>query len=289
MKGIILAGGAGTRLYPLTIAVSKQLLPVNDKPMIYYPLSTLISANIKEVLIISTPEDIGLYKRLLGNGARIGIKIDYAIQAKPEGLAQAFIIGKDFIGNDNVCLILGDNVFYGSGLDAELQRIKDSVEKNSQAYIFGYKVKDPERYGVAEFNNKFEILGIEEKPKTPKSNHAIVGLYFYPNNVIDVVKKVKKSNRGELEITSLNNLYIQDKSLKIKLLKNNFFWLDTGTHDSINEASLFIKTIENRENIKIGCIEKTALDRNFISKDDLKKSIEYYGDNEYSQYLKKLS
>lgn len=289
MKGIILAGGAGTRLYPLTIAVSKQLLPVNDKPMIYYPLSTLISANIKEVLIISTPEDIGLYKRLLGNGARIGIKIDYAIQAKPEGLAQAFIIGKDFIGNDNVCLILGDNVFYGSGLDAELQRIKDSVEKNSQAYIFGYKVKDPERYGVAEFNNKFEILGIEEKPKNPKSNHAIVGLYFYPNNVIDLVKKVKKSNRGELEITSLNNLYIQDNSLKIKLLKNNFFWLDTGTHDSINEASLFIKTIENRENIKIGCIEKTAFDRNFISKDDLKKSIEYYGDNEYSQYLKKLS
>ncbi len=289
MKGIILAGGSGTRLYPLTIAVSKQLLPVNDKPMIYYPLSTLISANIKEILIISTPEDIGLYKRLLGDGSRIGVKIDYAIQEKPEGLAQAFIIGKDFIGEDSVCLILGDNVFHGNGLDSKIKQIKESVDSNVEAYIFGYKVKNPERYGVAEFNKELDILGIEEKPKKPKSNYAVVGLYFYPNNVINLVNQVQKSERGELEITTLNNLYIEENSLKIKLLENNFFWLDTGTHDSINEASIYIKTIENRENIKIGCIEKTALDRNFISKDDLKKSIEYYGDNEYSQYLKKLS
>lgn len=289
MKGIILAGGSGTRLYPLTIAVSKQLLPINDKPMIYYPLSTLLSAGIKDILIISTPKDIDSYERLLGDGSKIGVKISYKIQERPEGLAQAFIIGKEFIKDENVCLILGDNVFYGNGLDSQLEKIKESVSKKNEAYIFGYKVKDPQRFGVAEFNDSYQILGIEEKPVKPKSNYAIVGLYFYPNDVVKYVDKIEKSARGELEITSLNNLFLNDKRLNIELLDNNFFWLDTGTHNSIIEASAFIQSVEQKENIKVGCIEEVAYKQNFISKKDLKDCINQYGDNEYSEYLKRIT
>ena len=289
MKGIILAGGSGTRLHPLTIAVSKQLLPINDKPMIYYPLSTLLSARIKDILIISTPEDIDSYERLLGDGSKIGVKISYKIQEKPEGLAQAFIIGKEFIKDENVCLILGDNVFYGNGLDSQLEKIKESVNKKNEAYIFGYKVKDPQRFGVAEFNDSYQILGIEEKPINPKSNYAIVGLYFYPNDVVKHVNKVEKSERGELEITSLNNLFLKENKLNIELLDNNFFWLDTGTNNSILEASAFIQSVEKKENIKVGCIEEVAYKKNFISKKELNNCIDQYGDNEYSRYLKKIT
>tara|TARA_B100001057_G_C22863311_1_gene955492 strand:+ start:1269 stop:2138 length:870 start_codon:yes stop_codon:yes gene_type:complete len=287
MKGIILAGGSGTRLHPLTIAVSKQLLPINDKPMIYYPLSTLLSAGIKDILIISTPEDIDSYERLLGDGSKIGVKISYKIQEKPEGLAQAFIIGKEFIKEENVCLILGDNVFYGNGLDSQLEKIKESVNKKNEAYIFGYKVKDPQRFGVAEFNDSYQILGIEEKPVKPKSNYAIVGLYFYPNDVVKHVNKIEKSARGELEITSLNNLFLNDKRLNIELLDNNFFWLDTGTNNSMIEASAFIKSLEQEKDIKVGCIEEIALRKNFISKTKLKELLQEVGESDYYNYLRK--
>lgn len=287
MKGIILAGGSGTRLHPLTIAVSKQLLPINDKPMIYYPLSTLLSASIKDILIISTPEDIDSYERLLGDGSKIGVKISYKIQEKPEGLAQAFIIGKEFIEDENVCLILGDNVFYGNGLDSQLEKIKESVSKKNEAYIFGYKVKDPQRFGVAEFNDSYQILGIEEKPVKPKSNYAIVGLYFYPNDVIKHVNKIEKSARGELEITSLNNLFLNNKRLNIELLDNNFFWLDTGTNDSMIKASAFIQSLEQEKNIKVGCIEEIALRKKFISKTKLKELLQEVGESDYYNYLRK--
>lgn len=287
MKGIILAGGSGTRLHPLTIAVSKQLLPINDKPMIYYPLSTLLSAGIKDILIISTPEDIDAYERLLGDGSKIGVKISYKIQEKPEGLAQAFIIGKEFIKDENVCLILGDNVFYGNGLDSQLEKIKESVSKKNEAYIFGYKVKDPQRFGVAEFNDNYQILGIEEKPVKPKSNYAIVGLYFYPNDVINHVNKIEKSARGELEITSLNNLFLNDKRLNIELLDNNFFWLDTGTNNSMIEASAFIQSLEKEKDIKVGCIEEIALRKKFISKTQLKELLQEVGESDYYNYLRK--
>ena len=287
MKGIILAGGSGTRLHPLTIAVSKQLLPINDKPMIYYPLSTLLSAGIKDILIISTPEDIDAYERLLGDGSKIGVKISYKIQEKPEGLAQAFIIGKEFIKDENVCLILGDNVFYGNGLDSQLEKIKESVSKKNEAYIFGYKVKDPQRFGVAEFNDNYQILGIEEKPVKPKSNYAIVGLYFYPNDVIKHVNKIEKSARGELEVTSLNNLFLNDKRLNIELLDNNFFWLDTGTNNSMIEASAFIQSLEQEKDIKVGCIEEIALRKKFISKTKLKELLQEVGESDYYNYLRK--
>ncbi len=288
MKGIILAGGSGSRLYPITRGISKQLIPINDKPMIYYPLSTLMEGNIKEILIISTPEDIESYKRLLGDGSLLGLKISYKVQPSPDGLAQAFILGREFIGNDSVCLILGDNVFCGKKISNLILDTSHNVENEQRANIFGYKVKDPQRYGVAEFDNKMNILSIEEKPKNPKSNYAIVGLYCYPNDVIEKVNNVVPSNRGELEITSLNDLYLKENLLKIKLLDDDFFWLDTGTHESLIEAGNFVRTIENRENNKIACIEEIAYKNGWISEKELIENIEKLGDNQYSQYLSRL-
>jgi len=288
MKGIILAGGSGSRLYPITKGISKQLIPINDKPMIYYPLSTLMEGNIKEILIISTPEDIESYKRLLGDGSLLGLKISYKVQPSPDGLAQAFILGKEFIGNDSVCLILGDNVFCGKKISNLILDTLHNVENEERANIFGYKVKDPQRYGVAEFDNKMNILSVEEKPQNPKSNYAIVGLYCYPNDVIEKVNNVVPSDRGELEITSLNDLYLKDNLLKIKLLDDDFFWLDTGTHESLIEAGNFVRTIENRENNKIACIEEIAYKNGWISEEQLIENIEKLGDNQYSQYLSRL-
>lgn len=288
MKGIILAGGSGSRLYPITKGISKQLIPINDKPMIYYPLSTLMEGNIKEILIISTPEDIESYKRLLGDGSLLGLKISYKVQPSPDGLAQAFILGKEFIGNDSVCLILGDNVFCGKKISNLILDTLHNVENQQRANIFGYKVKDPQRYGVAEFDNKMNILSVEEKPKNPKSNYAIVGLYCYPNDVIEKVNNVVPSDRGELEITSLNDLYLKENLLKIKLLDDDFFWLDTGTHESLIEAGNFVRTIENRENNKIACIEEIAYKNGWISEKQLIENIEKLGDNQYSQYLSRL-
>ncbi len=288
MKGIILAGGSGSRLYPITRGISKQLIPINDKPMIYYPLSTLMEGNIKEILIISTPEDIESYKRLLGDGSLLGLKISYKVQPSPDGLAQAFILGREFIGNDSVCLILGDNVFCGKKISNLILDTSHNVENEQRANIFGYKVKDPQRYGVAEFDNKMNILSIEEKPKNPKSNYAIVGLYCYPNDVIEKVNNVVPSIRGELEITSLNDLYLKENLLKIKLLDDDFFWLDTGTHESLIEAGNFVRTIENRENNKIACIEEIAYKNGWISEKELIENIEKLGDNQYSQYLSRL-
>lgn len=288
MKGIILAGGSGSRLYPITKGISKQLIPINDKPMIYYPLSTLMEGNIKEILIISTPEDIESYKRLLGDGSLLGLKISYKIQPRPDGLAQAFILGKEFIGDDSVCLILGDNVFCGNKISNLILDTIHNVENEKKANIFGYKVKDPQRYGVAEFDNNMNILSVEEKPKNPKSNYAIVGLYCYPNDVIKKVNDIVPSNRGELEITSLNELYLKENLLKIKLLDDDFFWLDTGTHESLIEAGNFVRTIENRENNKIACIEEIAFKNGWISEQDLIANIEKLGDNQYSQYLSRL-
>tara|TARA_Y100001935_G_scaffold1636_1_gene1475 strand:+ start:9565 stop:10434 length:870 start_codon:yes stop_codon:yes gene_type:complete len=288
MKGIILAGGSGSRLYPITKGISKQLIPINDKPMIYYPLSTLMEGNIKEILIISTPEDIESYKRLLGDGSLLGLKISYKVQPSPDGLAQAFILGKEFIGNDSVCLILGDNVFCGKKISNLILDTLHNVENEQKANIFGYKVKDPQRYGVAEFDKKMNILSVEEKPKNPKSNYAIVGLYCYPNDVIEKVDNVVPSDRGELEITSLNDLYLKENLLKIKLLDDDFFWLDTGTHESLIEAGNFVRTIENRENNKIACIEEIAYKNGWISEKQLIENIEKLGDNQYSQYLSRL-
>ena len=288
MKGIILAGGSGSRLYPITKGISKQLIPINDKPMIYYPLSTLMEGNIKEILIISTPEDIESYKRLLGDGSLLGLKISYKVQPSPDGLAQAFILGKEFIGNDSVCLILGDNVFCGKKISNLILDTLHNVENEQKANIFGYKVKDPQRYGVAEFDKKMNILSVEEKPKNPKSNYAIVGLYCYPNDVIEKVDNVVPSDRGELEITSLNDLYLKENLLKIKLLDDDFFWLDTGTHESLIEAGNFVRTIENRENNKIACIEEIAYKNGLISEKQLIENIEKLGDNQYSQYLSRL-
>ncbi|MGJ1205942.1 glucose-1-phosphate thymidylyltransferase RfbA [Sphingobacterium lactis] len=288
MKGIILAGGSGTRLHPLTQVVSKQLLPVYDKPMIYYPLSVLLLAGIKEVLIISTPQDLPNFQRLFGDGSQLGISIQYAEQPSPDGLAQAFIIGADFIGDDDVCLILGDNIFYGAGLQQQLLEAKAKVENNEQAVVFGYYVDDPERYGVAAFDSNGKVLDIEEKPKSPKSNYAIVGLYFYPNSVVEVAKGVKPSDRGELEITTVNQEYLKQDVLQLQLLGRGFAWLDTGTHESLSEATEFIKTIEKRTSLKVACLEEIALSKGYIQKDELYNRVKDLK-GVYFDYLKKIS
>ena len=288
MKGIILAGGLGSRLYPTTKVISKQLLPVYDKPMIYYPLSLLMMSKIRDILIISTPQDIHLYQRLLGNGSSIGIKLTYLEQPKPEGLAQAFILGKDFIGNDNVCLVLGDNIFYGQGFSFLIQAAMERATQEQKATIFGYYVKDPQRYGVVLFNDKKEVIEIQEKPLNPKSNFAVIGLYFFPNRVIEIAKKIKPSERGELEITEVNNYFLKEKSLKVELMDKEFVWLDTGTQDSLLEASNFIKTIEKRQGLKIACIEEIAIKKGYILKSDLRNIINSMGNSNYSKYLKKL-
>ncbi|OCK43126.1 glucose-1-phosphate thymidylyltransferase [Tenacibaculum soleae] len=288
MKGIILAGGSGTRLYPITKGVSKQLLPVYDKPMIYYPLSVLMLAGINEVLIISTPDDLPNFEKLLGNGTGLGIQLSYAEQPSPDGLAQAFIIGEDFIGNDDVCLILGDNIFYGHGLPEMLQTAKYNVINDKKATVFGYYVKEAQRYGVVDFDEKGNALSIIEKPEHPKSNYAVVGLYFYPNNVIKVAKKVKPSKRGELEITSINQHYLLENNLKVALMGRGFAWLDTGTHDSLLEASQFIETIEKRQGLKVACLEEIALYMGYITKEQVKKLAAPLSKNGYGQYLLNL-
>ena len=288
MKGIILAGGSGTRLYPITKGVSKQLLPVYDKPMIYYPLSVLMLAGIKEILIISTPEDLPNFEKLLGNGTDLGIQLNYAEQPSPDGLAQAFIIGKEFIGNDDVCLILGDNIFYGHGFPEMLQSAKEAVTNAKKATVFGYYVKDAQRYGVVDFDDKGNALSIIEKPAHPKSNYAVVGLYFYPNNVIDIAKKVQPSERGELEITSVNQHYLENDALKVQLMGRGFTWLDTGTHDSLLEASQFIETIEKRQGLKVACLEEIALYMGYITKAQVRKLAESLRKNGYGQYLLNL-
>lgn len=288
MKGIILAGGSGTRLHPLTQVVSKQLLPVYDKPMIYYPLSVLMLSGIQEVLIISTPVDLPNFKRLFGDGSQLGISISYAEQPSPDGLAQAFIIGEEFIGSDDVCLILGDNIFYGAGLQLQLLDAKKKVEENKQAVVFGYFVDDPERYGVAAFDESGRVTDIEEKPKEPKSNYAIVGLYFYPNTVVEIAKNVKPSDRGELEITTVNQEYLNQDNLQLQLLGRGFAWLDTGTHESLSEATEFIKTIEKRTSLKVACLEEIALSKGYIEKEDLYNRVKDLK-GIYFDYLKKIS
>ena len=285
MKGIILAGGSGTRLYPITKGVSKQLVPIYDKPMIYYPLSVLMLAGIKEVLIISTPQDLPRFEELLGDGSDIGMKFSYVVQPSPDGLAQAFILGDEFIGDDDVCLILGDNIFYGHGLTELLATsVKNAVEDNN-ATVFGYYVKDPERYGVAEFNDAGVVTSIEEKPTIPKSNYAVVGLYFYPNDVIKKAKNIKPSDRGELEITTLNQDYLKEKRLKVELMGRGYAWLDTGTHESLLEASQFIQTIENRQSLKVACLEEIAYEQGYITKEKLLELAQPLKKNQYGQYL----
>ena len=289
MKGIILAGGSGTRLYPVTKVGSKQLLPIYDKPMVYYPLSTLMLAGIKDVLIISTPEDTPKYESLLGNGKQIGMKFSFKIQTSPDGLAQAFIIGISFIKDENVCLILGDNVFYGGNLRKKLQDTVSEVESNNNAVVFGYFVNDPERYGVVEFNNKGDAISIEEKPNKPKSNYAVSGLYFYPNDVISIVKKQKPSPRGELEITDVNKSYLHQDRLKVEQMGRGYAWLDTGTHDSLLEASQFVQTLEKRQGMKISCIEEIAFRMGYIDKDKLRFLGNKMENNQYGQYLLKIA
>ncbi|MDY0781377.1 glucose-1-phosphate thymidylyltransferase RfbA [Tenacibaculum sp. IB213877] len=288
MKGIILAGGSGTRLYPITKGVSKQLLPVYDKPMIYYPLSVLMLAGIKEILIISTPEDLPNFQKLLGTGNELGISISYNEQPSPDGLAQAFIIGKEFIGNDDVCLILGDNIFYGHGFPEMLQKAINNLKNEAKATVFGYNVKDPQRYGVVEFDGEENVISIEEKPERPKSNYAVVGLYFYPNNVIQIAENVQPSERGELEITSVNQEYLSQNNLKVELLGRGFAWLDTGTHDSLLEASQFIETVEKRQGLKVACIEEIAYYMGYIDANQLKKLAQPLLKSDYGQYLLRL-
>ena len=288
MKGIILAGGSGTRLYPITKGVSKQLLPVYDKPMIYYPLSVLMLAGIKEILIISTPEDLPNFQKLLGDGSDIGLKLSYAVQPRPDGLAQAFIIGEDFIGTDNVCLVLGDNIFYGYGFSKTLQNARKNVIKGKST-VFGYYVNDPERYGVAEFDSDGIVTSVEEKPINPKSNYAVVGLYFYTNDVIQIAKQIKPSHRGELEITSVNQEYLKQQNLKVELLGRDFSWLDTGTHDSLMQSGQFIETIEKRQGLKVACLEEIAYRMNYINKEQLKQLAEPLKKNGYGQYLLDLA
>ncbi len=285
MKGIILAGGSGTRLHPLTISLSKQLLPIYDKPMIYYPLSVLMLAGITEVLIISTPADLPNFQKLFGDGNQIGLKISYKVQPSPDGLAQAFILGEDFIGNDDVCLILGDNIFYGSGLQKLLLQSVNFVKNNNKALIFGSYVNDPKRYGVAEFDEEKKVISIEEKPNRPKSNYAVVGLYFYPNSVIDIAKQVKPSDRGELEITSVNQEYLKNEQLILQVLSRGYAWLDTGTHEALTEATEFVKAIEKRTSLKIACLEEIALKLKLVSKERIQENI-HNSKGDYFDYIK---
>lgn len=285
MKGIVLAGGSGTRLYPITKGISKQLLPIYDKPMIYYPISVLIKAGIKEILIISTPHDLPGFKRLLGDGIKLGLSFTYAEQPSPDGLAQAFIIGKEFIGNDSVCLVLGDNIFYGYGFKELVKKARKNVEVNNKATVFGYYVNDPQRYGVAEFDQNGNVLSIEEKPTMPKSNYAVVGLYFYPNSVVNIAKTIKPSSRGELEITSVNKEYLKQSKLMANIMDRGYAWLDTGTHDSLAEAGEFVKALEKRQGLKIGCIEENCLEQGFISKEDALAIGKELSKTEYGKYL----
>ena len=285
MKGIILAGGSGTRLYPITKGVSKQLVPIYDKPMIYYPLSVLMLAGITEVLIISTPTDLPRFEQLLGDGSDIGMQFSYVVQPSPDGLAQAFILGEEFIGDDDVALVLGDNIFYGHGLTQMLATSVANAKEHNAATVFGYYVKDPERYGVAEFDEEGTVISIEEKPQNPKSNYAVVGLYFYPNDVVKKAKEVKPSERGELEITTLNQMYLEEKRLKVELMGRGYAWLDTGTHESLLEASNFIQTIENRQGLKVACIEEIAYEMGYISKEELIELAQPLKKNQYGQYL----
>ena len=288
MKGLILAGGSGSRLYPITKGVSKQLLPVYDKPMVYYPLSALLLAGIREILVISTPEDLPGFRRLLGDGSDYGVRIDYAAQPSPDGLAQAFLIGEDFLGGDSACLVLGDNIFYGSGFTGLLREAVRTAEEDGKATVFGYRVDDPGRYGVAEFDDEGNCLSIEEKPAHPKSNYAVVGLYFYPNKVVDVAKGIRPSARGELEITSVNQCFLQSGELKVQTLQRGFAWLDTGTHDSLAEASIFVEVIEKRQGLKIACLEGIAYRNGWITSDKLRALAEPMLKNQYGQYLLKL-
>ena len=289
MKGIVLAGGSGTRLYPITKGVSKQLLPIYDKPMVYYPISVLMLAGIRDILIISTPQDLPAFRRLLGDGSDYGVNFQYAEQPSPDGLAQAFIIGADFIGSDSACLVLGDNIFYGSGFRSLLKAAVASAEQEGKASVFGYKVSDPQRYGVAEFDAQGNCLSIEEKPANPKSDYAVVGLYFYPNKVVDIARTIKPSARGELEITSVNQAFLAEKNLLVHSFSRGFAWLDTGTHDSLAEASIFVETIEKRTGLKIACLESIALENGWITKEDLKRMAQPMIKNQYGQYLLKLA
>ena len=289
MKGIVLAGGSGTRLYPITKGISKQLIPIYDKPMIYYPVSVLMLAGIKEILIISTPFDLPGFKRLLGDGSSFGVRFEYAEQPSPDGLAQAFIIGEKFIGNDSVCLVLGDNIFYGAGFSSLLQNSVQMAEKENKATVFGYYVNDPERYGVAEFDKTGKCLSIEEKPEHPKSNYAVVGLYFYPNSVVEIAKNIKPSPRGELEITTVNQCFLKEDNLMVQTLQRGFAWLDTGTHDSLSEASTFIECIEKRQGLKVACLEEIAYKKGWINTEKLREEAQPMIKNNYGKYLLQLA
>ena len=288
MKGIVLAGGSGTRLYPVTKGVSKQLLPIYDKPMVYYPISTLMMAGIRDILVISTPQDLPYFKRLLGDGSDFGVKLSYAEQPSPDGLAQAFVIGKDFIGDDSVCLVLGDNIFHGASFSSLLKEAVKNVEEKGKATVFGYWVDDPERYGVAEFDKDGQCISIEEKPKNPKSNYAVVGLYFYPNSVVDIASQIKPSARGEYEITTVNQEYLEKGDLMVKTLPRGFAWLDTGTHDSLAEASIYVEVLEKRQGLKIACLEGIAYRQGWISKEKILELAQPMIKNQYGQYLVKV-
>ncbi len=288
MKGIVLAGGAGTRLFPSTIAVSKQLLPIYDKPMIYHPISVLMLAGIKDILIISTPVDLPNFKRLLGDGSQFGVRFSYKEQPSPDGLAQAFILGDEFIGNDCVALILGDNIFYGDGFSGKLKRVVSDITNNGGATVFGYPVKDPQRFGVVEFDKDGKVISLEEKPQNPKSNYAVTGLYFYDNKVVEYAKNLSPSARGELEITDLNNIYLKQNQLNVELFGRGFAWLDTGTHQSLLQASQFVRTVEENQGIKIACLEEVAYRMGFVTKDDLMKNLVKFKNNEYFDYIKNI-